>query len=137
MVPGSTLMYGSSFCSTIFSPRDLKSLPSDAVVIPLPSPEATPPVTKMYLGCGLTTASDASRRLRRDRRFGSRILDPSRTGASRLGEQLLGVRRGRLARLEPGEHARQFAHPLVVAEDLHGRDAVVLAHPHVVIGETR
>ena len=48
MVPGSTFMYGSSFCAATFSPRAFSSRPSEAAVMPLPSPETTPPVTKMY-----------------------------------------------------------------------------------------
>src|ERR671912_636573 len=47
MVPGSTLMYGSSFCMVTRSPRAFIRRPSDAAVRPLPSDEATPPVTKM------------------------------------------------------------------------------------------
>src|SRR5437773_1703898 len=58
-------MYGSSFWIATFSPRDLKRRPSEAVVMPLPRPEATPPVTKMYFGCALTTGCEPSRRSRR------------------------------------------------------------------------
>src|SRR6266508_5344716 len=47
MVPGSTLMYGSSFCIVTRRPRDLSRRPRDAAVRPLPSDDATPPVTKM------------------------------------------------------------------------------------------
>src|SRR3954451_11620002 len=47
IVPGSTLMYGSSFCSVTLSPRLLSSRPSDDAVSPLPRLDATPPVTKM------------------------------------------------------------------------------------------
>src|ERR671923_104975 len=54
-----------------FNPRDLKRRPREAVVMPLPSPEATPPVTKMNL-VSFTTGSDANRPHRRDRRFASR-----------------------------------------------------------------
>jgi hypothetical protein len=32
------------------TPRLLMTRPSDAVVMPLPTDDATPPVTKMYLG---------------------------------------------------------------------------------------
>ena len=49
MVPGSTLMYGSSFCMVTRRPRCLSKRPSDAAVSPLPSELATPPVTKMCL----------------------------------------------------------------------------------------
>ena len=64
-------MYGSSFCRTTLSPRDLNRRPREAVVMPLPSPEATPPVTKMNL-VSFTTGSDSNRRSRRDRPFDSR-----------------------------------------------------------------
>jgi hypothetical protein len=48
MVPGSTLMYGSSFRMQTEMPRALSSRPIDATVIPLPTDETTPPETKMY-----------------------------------------------------------------------------------------
>src|SRR3954469_11519707 len=47
IVPGSTLMYGSSFWSVTRRPRLLSKRPSDDAVSPLPRLEATPPVTKM------------------------------------------------------------------------------------------
>src|SRR5581483_10563369 len=46
IVPGSTLMYGSNFCTCTLRPRAFSSRPSDAAVIPLPRDETTPPVTK-------------------------------------------------------------------------------------------
>src|SRR5215475_14284268 len=49
MVPGSTLMYGSSLRWVILSPRFSSSAPRDADESPLPSDDTTPPVTKMYL----------------------------------------------------------------------------------------
>src|SRR5690606_22544237 len=52
IVPGSTLMYGSSFCIVTRRPRDLSSRPRDEAVMPFPSDEATPPVTKMCLVIG-------------------------------------------------------------------------------------
>src|ERR1700675_2369309 len=48
-----------------FSPRDLKRRPREAVVMPFPSPEATPPVTKMNFGCVFPTGCEPSRRPRR------------------------------------------------------------------------
>src|SRR5215217_6141539 len=75
MVPGSTLTYGSSFWSATRSPRALNSRPSEAVVIPLPSPEATPPVTKTNFGCFCTSGGHASRGTRRDARDPSIDLD--------------------------------------------------------------
>jgi hypothetical protein len=49
MVPGSTLMYGSSLRKVILSPRLSSRLPIDADASPLPNEDTTPPVTKMYL----------------------------------------------------------------------------------------
>src|SRR5579883_1406509 len=48
MVPASTLIYGSSFCMVTEKPRFLRRRPRDAVVMPLPMEETTPPVTRMY-----------------------------------------------------------------------------------------
>src|SRR3954469_19894516 len=47
MVPGSTLMYGSSLRRVILMPRDSRIAARDAEAIPLPREETTPPVTKM------------------------------------------------------------------------------------------
>src|ERR1041384_1864472 len=49
IVPGSTLTYGSNFCSVTLKPRASSRAPMDAAAIPLPSPLTTPPVMKMYL----------------------------------------------------------------------------------------
>src|SRR3712207_4903309 len=49
MVPGSTLRYGSSFCIETLSPRATSRLPRLEAVRPLPSEEATPPVTNRCL----------------------------------------------------------------------------------------
>ena len=56
IVPGSTLMYGSNFCTCTFRPRAFSRRPSDAAVMPLPSDETTPPVTKTYF-VGVTPAA--------------------------------------------------------------------------------
>ena len=50
MVPGSTLMYGSSFCMETLSPRRSRIMPMAADVRPLPRLETTPPVMKMCFG---------------------------------------------------------------------------------------
>src|SRR5439155_1066523 len=50
IVPGSTLMYGSNFCTCTLRPRAFKRRPSEAAVIPLPRDETTPPGTKTYAG---------------------------------------------------------------------------------------
>src|SRR2546430_11027935 len=66
-------MYGSSFWRVTRRPRDLKRRPREAVVMPFPSPEATPPVTKMYFGCLVTSGFHSTRGsetvLGGDRRF--------------------------------------------------------------------
>src|SRR5881409_3142070 len=48
IVPGSTLMYGSSLRKLILNPRASSSEPIEALASPLPNEESTPPVTKMY-----------------------------------------------------------------------------------------
>src|SRR3954466_8021341 len=48
MRPGSALRYGSSLTTAPFTPRHLRSRPSDAAVTPLPSDETTPPVMNTY-----------------------------------------------------------------------------------------
>jgi hypothetical protein len=55
MVPGSTLMYGSSFWRVTRRPRDLRRRAREAEVMPFPRPEATPPVTKTYFDRSGTT----------------------------------------------------------------------------------
>ena len=49
MVPGSTLMYGSSLRRVTFSPRFSSSAPIDEAASPLPSELTTPPVTNTNL----------------------------------------------------------------------------------------
>src|SRR3990172_5344641 len=44
MVPGSTLMYGSSLSRVTLIPRASSRAPSEAEAIPFPSDETTPPV---------------------------------------------------------------------------------------------
>src|SRR5512139_3049476 len=48
MVPGSTLMYGSSFSRVTRMPRDSSSEAREAEAIPFPREETTPPVTNTY-----------------------------------------------------------------------------------------
>src|SRR6478736_9140638 len=47
MVPGSTLMYGSNFCSATLYPWSSRRRAIDAAASPFPSEDTTPPVTKM------------------------------------------------------------------------------------------
>src|SRR5215208_4709541 len=48
MVPGSTLMYGSSLMLVTRMPRDSRIAARDAAAMPLPREETTPPVTNTY-----------------------------------------------------------------------------------------
>src|SRR5919199_1588385 len=50
IVPGSTLMYGSSLMQVTERPRASSRQPIEEAARPLPRLETTPPVTKMYLG---------------------------------------------------------------------------------------
>src|SRR6266404_5023534 len=45
MVPGSTLMYGSSLTIAILRPRASRIAPREAAAMPLPNEDTTPPVT--------------------------------------------------------------------------------------------
>src|SRR4030066_1178498 len=49
MVPGSTLIYGSSLSIVTLRPRDSRMAASEAAAMPFPREETTPPVMKMYL----------------------------------------------------------------------------------------
>src|SRR3989344_4009121 len=49
IVPASTLRYGSIFTRFTESPRAVSSLPIEAVAMPLPTADITPPTTKTYL----------------------------------------------------------------------------------------
>jgi hypothetical protein len=59
IVPGSTFRYGSNFWTSTFRPRAFSSRPSDAAVIPLPSDETTPPVTKTYFVAVISASASA------------------------------------------------------------------------------
>ena len=54
IVPGSTLMYGSSFTRETLILRDSRIAAREAAAIPLPREETTPPVTNTYLVIGPT-----------------------------------------------------------------------------------
>ena len=49
IVPGSTLIYGSTFTKETVRPLDSNNAPIEAAAIPLPREETTPPVIKIYL----------------------------------------------------------------------------------------
>src|SRR6266496_5518631 len=61
IVPGSTFRYGSSFCIVTRSPRAVSRLPRLLAVSPLPSEEATPPVTNTCLVCLTDCTKEGSR----------------------------------------------------------------------------
>src|SRR5215210_1332926 len=50
IVPGSTLMYGSSLIQVTLSPLASSRHPMDEAASPFPRLDTTPPVTKIYLG---------------------------------------------------------------------------------------
>src|SRR3990172_329383 len=74
MVPGSTLMYGSSFCIVTLTPRLFRTRPIAAAVTPFPTLLTTPPVQKMYLGMA------SPPRLQRDQRLELAVRSGARTG---------------------------------------------------------
>src|SRR3989338_3157802 len=49
IVPASTLRYGSIFMRLTLKPLACSMVPIDAEAIPLPTPDMTPPMTKIYL----------------------------------------------------------------------------------------
>src|SRR4051794_14557434 len=134
IVPGSTLRYGSSFCIVTRRPRAVSSWPRLEAVSPLPSEEATPPVTNTCLvvraGCIVSPPTRSTRgpfgrcpaRSLRDprdltvtpRRPLARVappLDLYSTGRRRRGERAgaravdAGAPVGLLAQREHGRHA--------------------------------
>src|SRR5512138_715748 len=69
MVPGSTLMYGSSFCRVTRSPRASSNAPSDADASPLPIDETTPPVTKInlvFIECSVKNVKSEAGKAKKD-----------------------------------------------------------------------
>src|SRR5690606_2653725 len=44
-------MYGSNFCIVVLYPLACNNFAKDAAIIPFPSDDVTPPVTKIYLHC--------------------------------------------------------------------------------------
>jgi hypothetical protein len=48
IVPGSTLNRGQIFAGQLYKPIDLSNNPMEAVAIPFPKEESTPPTTKIY-----------------------------------------------------------------------------------------
>ena len=140
-------MYGSSFCIVTRRPRSFSKRPSEEPVRPLPRELATPPVTKMCFGIGMTSVQTItttghqhtadSSTTRRPRRTVTCVFAISAAQVT-VFEQLDRVLASRLAGTHPGEHARDLidalvaahrssrrrgaaVHDLLVDEDLSGR----------------
>src|ERR1700710_1495545 len=105
MVPGSTLMYGSSFSMVTLRPRDSRIAAREAAAIPLPREDTTPPVTNT----NLVIADGAERHMREIRIIPqtfrtpdqatvfSRCRSSRRIGKLQAGEVLCADRIGQIA----------------------------------------
>src|ERR671939_1334352 len=81
IVPGSTLMYGSSLMLVTRMLRDSRIAARDAAAIPLPREDTTPPVTKTYFAIYLACVGMDKSTGRRARRkiFGASVdVNPAR-----------------------------------------------------------
>src|SRR5580704_72328 len=88
MVPGSTLIYGSSLTIATFSPRASRIAPKDAAAMPLPNEDTTPPVTNtkrvIFFKSRVPVATDLSA-TKGERRRASRLAHlpaPNEAGAA-------------------------------------------------------
>src|SRR6266446_1758934 len=100
MVPGSTLMYGSSLMLVTRMPRDSRIAAREAAAMPFPREETTPPVTKTYfviyprrVGMQESTGSSSDPQTRRA--FGRGGFIVSAVGKRQLPRRY-GLRRGTL-----------------------------------------
>src|SRR5581483_5414459 len=119
IVPGSTLRYGSNFCSWTRRPRAFSSRPSDAATMPFPSAETTPPVTKTYFGARALTGFQGS--------------TPGRRARAGVGSATYGGKK-----LLSAEHALELRLPLFLAELLDPcvcRVTRRLLDPEVAVGK--
>ena len=104
IVPGSTFRYGSNFCTCTLRPRAFSSRPSEAAVMPLPSDETTPPVTKTYFvrhaGASRESRLHPPRRVgpRTSERASDQVVEPASAMARRLSTGDLGRSRERPGR---------------------------------------
>src|SRR4030081_3048301 len=118
MLPGSTLRYGSSFWSETERPRLLRILPIEAAVIPLPSEDTTPPVTKTYFDNADPPAVFPILRLVR------RFLPPR--GSLQPSDLRIQDHHASLTLPRAGLHRQlrlrlRLGHPHLLEEALHGR----------------
>src|SRR5262249_29370111 len=130
MVPGSTLMYGSSFCMVTRSPRLLSNRPSEEAVSPLPNELVTPPVTKMCFAKTLPPLESINAALGGStgrpphltvpgagrRGWARRLL--ARPGRSSVGQELLGVPWSRGAVRPARQQAGYLDHPFLARDFL-------------------
>src|ERR1700716_2645725 len=77
MVPGSTLMYGSSLSMVTLRPRDSRIAAREAAAIPLPREDTTPPVTNR----NLVIADGAERHMREIRIIPQTFRTPDQASA--------------------------------------------------------
>src|SRR3990170_6485033 len=124
IVPGSTLMYGSSFWLTTRRPRARNSRPREAAVMPFPRLLTTPPVTKTYLVMSLGIRTVAA---------GCRSRGFPRSGES---EQLRRVSLALDAVLDAAQHAGQLGQPLVTLDPSDLGGVVGAFHDEVGVGES-
>src|SRR3954451_14015243 len=111
--------------------------------MPLPRPEATPPVTNTYLVCSFTTEPDCSRRPRlrcegrRPRRAARPSVASSSLGPDPMGraEELFSVRQGVLGGFHAGEHPRELGDAGGAVEHARFGGAFALAHTDMQVGE--
>src|SRR5882672_7338488 len=104
------LTYGSIFTAASFSPRALRSLPIEEVVMPFPSPESTPPVTMTNLV--VFTGNDHRASLPSRCRWGDRRFYSRRQRNRESQREGTGTRGGRSdsgAAAQEDRHARIFA----------------------------
>src|SRR5690606_30105266 len=125
MVPGSTLMYGSSLMRVTLRPRDSRMAASDAEAMPLPREDTTPPVTNTNL-----VMTRASRLLAGGGKVDYKVR-PSPPG-------LKGARRRCCARVAPSicQHAedeRALQRACAARHAGHGRDAEFLGTSGAVV----
>src|SRR5438874_2361478 len=142
IVPGSTLRYGSNFCSWTRRPRALSRRPSEAATIPFPRAETTPPVTKTYFGARALTGFQGSTPYGRTSAAspasaceGTLRPMPPKRGAWTASVRLASYRGKELL---SAEHPLELGFPGVVAELLDSRVRRVarrLLHPKVAIRE--
>src|SRR5690606_682923 len=109
MVPGSTLMYGSSFIIVTRSPRDSRMAANEAAAMPLPGEDATAAVTKVrgvMVELPLESRSQPGGRVLCDRLTAAALARPGATAP-----------RWPVRRADPGRISRASLPPLPARPD--------------------